>query len=626
MKKYKSTVCVIICGILLLLCACFFNFSNQKTAKAEISAYSFYFEQYDVTYDISSNRKIKVTEKIDIHFTGYMSTGFIRDIPVNGGELVKNVNVKEVKSGEAQKVFFDVFMESDDFVSVDIGDHSKKQDQTRTYILTYDYCLTKASEGKNNLILNVVGTERDCEITKTNVRLLLPDGLQSAISYMGRNGATSQIEHAFETVDGRACITMNDVALDKKEGITVKMSFQDGVLSTYTDTKPYWGIAIGTAILVLVIILKFLLFNKRFITPVVNYEAPQKMDPLIMGKLIDNKVDSEDISSLIFYWASKGYLQINLDDKDDPTLIRTVQNLPEDCADYEKTMFYNLFAKNEMVKPSSLKNKFYKTVDKVRTSVDAKAKGLFDKRSIAVSIFFVVLCALFMGAIPFFSALGISKKFLYYMPFVVAVPTFIFYALLQGISFCTLKISKRKLIALYVGVSAAWLIVSLFYVVLIPNNIIAILPKILICLVAYGIIFFAHTIVNKTPGYIAKLNDIVGFKQFITLAEKDQLEMMLEEDPQFYYHILPYAQVLGVSDKWEDKFKALTVEPPSWACGSFTENYLEFVVLNSLIRNSLRGSFTRNMTSRPSSSGSSGHGGFGGHVGGGHGGGGFRGR
>jgi len=117
----------------------------------------------------------------------------------------------------------------------------------------------------------------------------------------------------------------------------------------------------------------------------------------------------------------------------------------------------------------------------------------------------------------------------------------------------------------------------------------------------------------------------VGFKNFIELAEKDRLETMLEEDPQFYYHVLPFAQVLGVSDKWEEKFKEITVQPPQWATCSTTDTLLNFYVMNRIMHVSFA-SMTANMSSRPSSSGSSGggHGSFGGFSGGGHGGGGGR--
>lgn len=34
------------------------------------------------------------------------------------------------------------------------------------------------------------------------------------------------------------------------------------------------------------------------------------------------------------------------------------------------------------------------------------------------------------------------------------------------------------------------------------------------------------------------------------LHEKNEIEVMAEKDPNYFYHILPYAYVLGISKKW----------------------------------------------------------------------------
>ena len=115
------------------------------------------------------------------------------------------------------------------------------------------------------------------------------------------------------------------------------------------------------------------------------------------------------------------------------------------------------------------------------------------------------------------------------------------------------------------------------------------------------------------------MNEITGFKTFLETAKKEKLEEMLESNPQYYYDILPYANVLGVSSKWEEKFKELTnVPPPNYYYGP---TVFDFILFNSMMRSSYA-RFTTAMVSRPSGSSSSGRGGFGG-FGGGFGGGGF---
>lgn len=641
MKKQKSLFWL--CAFALLAALIISVFGAVLSNKSEVASaetyydnrYAFHFEDYDVTYDVKSNREIKVTEYLKVYYKGYLNTGFIKDIPVNGGELVKNVKVYETedgKDGEKSYVWHDVYYENVDgvgFMCVDIGDDSRKSGETHGYIIEYTYCLTKAQEGKNCLYLNAIGTARApyCDIKRATVTMILPDGYIGGKCFVSKLGNDNEVGYTINNIDGRTAVTLEPRALDYDEGVSFKLDFEDGSLSTYFEFTPFWFAIAGAVIFIIMLAVKFLCFNNSKLTPVVNFEAPNKMDPLMMGKLIDNKVNSEDITAMIFYWADKGYIKIDLDDKNDPTLIRTVKALPETCPQYEQLMFANLFAGNDTVKPSRLRYVFYRTVERVTSMVNAQTKGLYSSKSLGVSIIFALIGGLLFGIAPLALALmQISSTYLLLFPFAAIFLGLIIYALSETIMYNFIKYSASLKFLFSLGVFGVCLALSLLYVFLVPSCVIGVGAKIALCVVSCLIIAFSVIIISRTNDYTQKLNEIVGFRNFIQLAEKDRLEKMLESDPQFYYHILPYAQVLGVSDKWEEKFKGITVAPPQWATSSAGTQLMEFYILNRLIHST----FTRmsqNMISRPSSSGGSGHGGFGGgHVGGGHGGGGFRGR
>ena len=50
------------------------------------------------------------------------------------------------------------------------------------------------------------------------------------------------------------------------------------------------------------------------------------------------------------------------------------------------------------------------------------------------------------------------------------------------------------------------------------------------------------------------LGSLLGLKKYIEIAEKDKMEKLVKENPEFYYTVLPYAYVLNVSDKWIEQF------------------------------------------------------------------------
>jgi uncharacterized membrane protein YgcG len=562
-----------------------------------------------------------VTETIDIHFAGYDSTGFLRDIPVNGGEIVKNVAVYNADKSTA---VYDVIMEDSNFVSIDIGDTTKKTGETYQYIIEYDYEIPKVKSA-NTLYLNPIGYGWDCVIEQASVTLILPQGYKSADYFIGYSETPSNDEYTYDEATNTITATVSDLV--SKTGVTFSLTFEDGVLTTPFSLTPIIVLIVAAVLFALLIIVKFLAFNSSPLTPVVNFTAPNDMDPLIMGKLIDNKVNSEDVTSLIYYWANKGYLKINLENENNPQFIRIYRNLPEGSPSYQITMYNNLFRNGDVVTVKELENKFYPTVDAVTKDVNSKVKQLYDSKSIAVSILFALLGALLMGLTPIIvSKILVSSKLFVFECLIMIIPTFIIYALAESVMYNKLKLSRKKIILYMLGIATLAAIVTVFYVFIVPATLLDTASKIIVCIIGFAMAIFSVQIISRTKDYTEKLNSIVGFRNFILFTEKDKLEAMLEENPQFYYDILPYAQVLGVTDKWEAKFAAITVQPPQWMSNPLG-TYVEIAVINRSIR-IMNGQMLVRMIARPSSSGmgGGGHGSFGGFGGGGHGGGGGRGR
>ena len=127
---------------------------------------------------------------------------------------------------------------------------------------------------------------------------------------------------------------------------------------------------------------------------------------------------------------------------------------------------------------------------------------------------------------------------------------------------------------------------------------------------------------SRTEKYCEKLGDILGFKEFIVVTEEDKIKFMLEQDPTLYFKVLPYAQVLGVTDEWTDKFKNILIPEPAWCVGCAPDLF-DYLILRHSIRVLTRGMMVRPQPRQGSFTGRSGGGGhFGGFGGGGHGGGG----
>ena len=201
----------------------------------------------------------------------------------------------------------------------------------------------------------------------------------------------------------------------------------------------------------------------------------------------------------------------------------------------------------------------------------------------------------------------------------IAVPIFIVMFLAFTRENYRYKWSKGKAILMWLAQGFVILVTIGLFVLAVATHIVTPAEMLVLCSFAFASALVATFSLTRKEEYVKMLGDIVGFKEFILYTEEDRLKEMLEEMPQLFYSTLPYAQVLGVSNIWEEKFAGITLEPPSW-CVGYRMSIFDYMLFNSCMR---RAFATAMRPPNNSSAGYSGGGGsFGGFSGGGFGGGG----
>ena len=139
--------------------------------------------------------------------------------------------------------------------------------------------------------------------------------------------------------------------------------------------------------------------------------------------------------------------------------------------------------------------------------------------------------------------------------------------------------------------------------------------------------FFAFIMTSPTTRGRKVLDEMLGFKDFLEIAEKDELNLRNppEKTPQLFEAFLPFALALGVDQEWSERFASVLAAirdqdgreyQPSWYNGRWNSSNL------SKTTSKLSGSLNTAISSSVSAPGSSSGGGGGGSSGGGGGGGG----
>lgn len=313
------------------------------------------------------------------------------------------------------------------------------------------------------------------------------------------------------------------------------------------------------AVILAAVLIPFLVYyfkhrDKKELVTTVEFSSPDDMTPAEVGFLIDGVVDGADISSMLVYWAGKKFIEISKDKKNQK-LIRLVDALPEDAKDYEKVLFNKIFGsdKEVFVKEISKKLGSDQTVAKVSTQIE-KSVGdrYFDTKTITYRQFFIC----FFAAIFYFAVSYCGIMFYPVSGIFATITTGLFILCSDWVlnyydyrhknnAFKGRLISFVCFLILIGAIAAGCMI--LFIILKLYFEAFFLLA---ICVVMFFSVLLSRNIRIYTKEGKEKLGKIIGFKEFIDTAEADRIKMMVEKNPNFYYDVLPYAYVLGVSDKW----------------------------------------------------------------------------
>ena len=611
-------------------------------------------QKYDVHMILREDRKIEVQESVTVKFLRQGLTMFYRSLPTDGARY-ENIQA-ECKGNDGFYFYVADNEEVSGFIDINCVGNANAG-KTWTYDLSY-VMEQGADTLKNGMTVDVVGFGWQVPLNDVTVQVDFPQKPTSSEIYADVFGAESgnKVTQTWSNEGKTLTLYTEKLNMTYSErydewvagGITLEFTLPEGVLESYASTrfltKDMWKIVLAcVAGVVIAVLFAVLLGKKRDVVTVVNISAPDDMDPMKMGKWIDGAVNNEDITSMLYYFANKGYLKIDLNDQDDPTLIGIVDELPSDAPVYEKTLFKGLFDGAKVVseekpfeettantvravKVSALEGKFFQASQTAMKQVP-DAPPMYEKKSIFAYVSGPIIGLLLAFLIPFFISKRIGGGYEYYFGAILAIPLFV-NALIGYLSenyrFKWKAGKRRWLLILQIIIAVSF---TLIFVFLVAEHVMTEYEKAVLCIGVFVAHFATQRALSRTEKYLKALENILGFKQFIVVTEEDKIKFMLEENPELYYKVLPYAQVLGVTDEWEGKFKKLLVQPPSW-CVASDLTWFDCYILSRCINRSMTASLARSAAAAANKGagrfvGRSGGGGsFGGFGGGGFGGGG----
>lgn len=383
-------------------------------------------------------------------------------------------------------------------------------------------------------------------------------------------------------------------------------------------------ITFGSPILLIVLVLMYI--KNKDNNPVISaveFYPPKDMNSTDVAYAFKEHVGTKDVTTLLFYWASQNHIKITMK-KDDGFTLTKISELDEKHKSYEKELFRKIFncGDGETVTNSMLEGQIASDVTKASCAVSDEFKGNKELRdSLATMLGFgltllstipVILCGVLSGQINH-NVFGASLLIGLLAIFILCSLYFMLHIFNKG-RYTEKGKSKATKVLIFSAIIYTLVCIIGFSMLNIPMYI-----SLIVAVVSFLGMAMSSFIPRRTDYGREILEQIIGFRNFVEVAEKDRLEALLEEDPEYFYNTLPYAHVLGVTKKWADKFQGITMQSPT-----FYETYypMNNVYMMTHLMNDLN-KVNETMTHTNDSSNGGPGGGFGG--GGGFSGGGFSG-
>jgi len=502
-------------------------------------ARSWRISDFSSTIDVSQQGETKVTEKITLVFIGEWH-GIYRNIPVeypgpNSTNYSLFLKVTGVTDESGSPLKYESHTEN--------GERRLKiyvpgaTDTTKVVLISYTVPnAVRYFPDHDEFYWNVTGNDWPVPIDHAGARVTFPAaaaGQLRAQAFTGVYGSHDQ--EATAQVNSAETVFETTNPLPMRGGLTVDVYIPKGILQEPSTLSKMISFMRSNPIVFLPLAAFIVMFGLWYwkgrdpdvgmsVAPM--YEPPKDYTPAEVGTLIDDSVDSRDITCTMVDMAVRGYIKI--EEKQEKILVFTNKdyifhllkppNQWDDLAGHERTMMNKLFPGGDAGDTrtlSSLRNTFYTAIPTIKEQIleELKAKNAYSVDPAQANMW--RLLGVLVIALPFglLQVLGIADIF-----------------------------------------TSAWLagvciVVSLLIVWLIGRQ----MP--------------AKTLSGQKD-YIA----VLGFQEFMTRVDEDRLKRM---PPDTFEKCLPFAMALGVEHQWSKKFEGILRTPPQWYQG-YGPGYMNF--------------------------------------------------
>ena len=639
--KFRSLI-----FILLLISMTIARPDKTEAASVNTDGNSEYaLSKYQIDVQVNEDNSFLITERITAYFS-VAKHGIIRKLPLRN----KVVRLNGTKTNNRAQIS-DIQVNGGPFTlssaggyrAIQIGDPNRTVTGDKDYTISYLYNIGKDREKYfDEFYFNLLGNEWDTTISGIEFSITLPKAFDKAkLGFSSGSVGSTGNSNITYSVDGNTITGCYNGVLNAGEALTVRLELPEGYFVGARDNSDLMmtvALIFPMVFAGVAFFMWFLYGRDEKMVETIEFYPPEGFNSAEVGFLYYGTAGTPEVVSLLIYLANKGYISIS--EKGKSFIITKLKDYDGENPG-EELFLRGLFkagqengaksikeatalmknpklqealtgkAPEEIAEVTSadLKHNFYTTLTEIVAIVNSKAnrEKVFEKNSLnRIPIVFVMILAIFVliSVNPMMEYEGV-----FWLLLVIVFPGLGFTVML-GSLIGTFRMPK--IFAVVWGIvfgGIIWVLKMLPALLMDPTYLFVYVAGI-ICVII--MLFFSKHMRRRTAYGNELLGKISGFINFLKTAEKQKLEELVTDNPYYFYDILPFTYVLGMSDKWTKKFESITLQSPDWYSGT---DFFDLASFDDFMSSTMA-SATTAMSSSPSSD-SSGGGSSGGGSGGG---------
>ena len=510
--------------------------------------------EYDVNVVTDENHVFHFEEIITVDFNEYRH-GIYRNIPV-GGSLyaIKNVRVYGYE--------YESYYENSNLV-IKIGSADYTVYGLQKYRITYDIVgYADGDTTKDRLAVDLLPTGWYTDIGKAKLSITFPKRIEDIQVFSGKYKEEGDGDYFLVSDDGKSLTAVSKETVPQGVGFTIAADLPEGYWVDPLNRADSLPVAYGIlgALAALMLGLWAAVGRDKAVIKPVEFYPPNNMDPLQVSYIANDKVDPKDVAAMFMHFASKGYLKVIQEDKKKFKL-QKLKHISKNERTHAKVIFGSLFSGSDTVSLKKLPSGFGETASRIEKDVKAsfgEDMTVFTASSRLARAIGTLVCV----ALPLVA--GLMCTYMGFGGLVIGALTTVIGLFIGLFSRKLVRQAdafhgRRKPIALSLD-----LVVVLALILAQGVIIFKYFPLLAIVFAACMLVALVSTIFVRQRANNDLYGRVLGFKEFIKTAEYDRLKLLSEQDPEYYFNIMPYAYVLGMSNKWADKFADFKIPQPAW--------------------------------------------------------------